>query len=105
MMNAASSGDLHQEARLLAAAPEQVSQADWQLFYEHIIDIIARDIDDLTSADGRPARDPKRAAKALVAMVAGWFRMQLFAEAVTVGDAVAFGERAVELFLAGRSAW
>jgi TetR/AcrR family transcriptional repressor of mexJK operon len=91
--------------RLLAAAPTELAQGLRQVRYNLMIDLITRDITEFTTADGNPARDARRTATDLLAMLAGWFRMESLVGQVDERDAVAFGHRAVDLFLAARSVW
>jgi AcrR family transcriptional regulator len=91
--------------RLLASAPTELAQGLRQVRYNLMIDLITRDIVEFTAADGKPAREPRRTATDLLAMLAGWFRMESLVGLVNEDDAVAFGHRAVELFLAARSVW
>src|SRR5262249_23255352 len=90
MMIVASSDDLRAFARLMAAALPQISQTYWKLCYQTGIDIISRDIEEFSAAEGQPAREPRRVATELVAMLAGWFRMEFLTHGVTALDAVAF---------------
>ena len=105
IMAIASSEALRDIDRLMAAAPAQLFKGQRQRAYNQIIKILADEIGTFTSAEGRPARDPRQVAKDLIAIVAGWFRIEPLARAITTQDLVAFGDRAVELFVAGRSVW
>jgi TetR/AcrR family transcriptional regulator, mexJK operon transcriptional repressor len=91
--------------RLLTTAPTDLAQGMRKVRYNLMIDLITRDITEFTTADGNPARDPRRTATDLLAMLAGWFRMESLVGPVNEHDAVAFGHRAVDLFLAARSVW
>jgi AcrR family transcriptional regulator len=105
LMTLGASEELRAFDRLLAAAPTTLAHAHHQVRYNHMIDVIAHEIEEFTSADGSPARDPRRVASDLLAMLAGWFRMGSLTGPVSTQEAIAFGERAVDLFLAARSVW
>jgi AcrR family transcriptional regulator len=91
--------------RLLSTAPSMFAHTLRQVRYNHMIDILTRDIDEFTCAEGSPVRDPRRVATDLLALLAGWFRMESMIGPVSEHEAVAFGNRAVDLLLAARSVW
>jgi AcrR family transcriptional regulator len=91
--------------RLLSTAPPHLAHSLREVRYNHMIDVLTRDIDELTCADGNPANDPTRVATDLLSMLAGWFRMESMIRAVSEQEAVAFGDHAVDLLLAARKAW
>jgi TetR/AcrR family transcriptional regulator, mexJK operon transcriptional repressor len=105
LMVIGASKELRAFDRLLAAAPTKLAHGLRQVRYNHMIDLIEHDITEFTTADGKPARDSRRTASDILALLAGWFRMESMVGPVTERDAIAFGERAVDLFLAARAVW
>ena len=105
LMVLAASDEVRAFDRLLATAPPKVVQSLQQVRYNHMIDVITREIDEFTRASGNPARNSRRVASDLLAMLAGWFRMESMVGAITQAEAIAFGDRAVDLILAARSVW
>jgi AcrR family transcriptional regulator len=91
--------------KLLSTAPPHLAHTLRQVRFNHMIDVITRDIDEFTCAEGSPIHDPRRVATDLLALLAGWFRMESMIGPVTEVEAVAFGNRAVDLLLAARAAW
>jgi AcrR family transcriptional regulator len=91
--------------RLLSTAPPRLAHTLRKVRHNQIIDVIARDISEFASDDGEPIKDPRRVATDLVALLAGWFRMESMIGEVTEQEAIAFGNRAVDLLLAARKVW
>jgi AcrR family transcriptional regulator len=91
--------------RLLANAPAEVARPFNEVRYSLILDVLAKEIAEFTAAEDSPAQNPKQVASDLVALVSGWFRIQLAMREVTEKEAIAFGHHAVDVMLAARSAW
>jgi len=72
--------------------------------YRYIVDLITRDIEDAAAKDASPARDPGAVARALVAGLTG-FQLQEVGFSECGDDIDRFGQRLVDLIMAGRSAW
>ena len=104
-MVVASSDEVRAFDRLLATAPPAVTQSLQQIRYNHMVEIITREIEEFTLTSGIPARNPRRVASDLLALLAGWFRMESMGGCVSQIEALAFGDRAVDLILAARSVW
>jgi hypothetical protein len=101
----AGSKELRAFERLLYSAPLTLADTLRQVRYNHAIDVLTRDIDELASASGKPASDPRRVATELLALLAGWFHLESMIRAIAEHEAIAFGERAVDLLLAASEAW
>jgi len=91
--------------RLLSGAPPKEARELRAVRTGRMIDVLARDIDEYTRADGTPARNPKWVATDLLALTVGWLRIQTMTRDVSRLEAVAYGRHAVELLLAARAAW
>jgi TetR/AcrR family transcriptional regulator, mexJK operon transcriptional repressor len=105
LMTIGASIELRSFDRLLSTAPTHLAHALRQVRYNHMIDVITRDIDEFTCAEGNPTCDPRRVATELLALIAGWFRMESMVRAVSEQEAIAFGDRAVDLLMAARAVW
>jgi AcrR family transcriptional regulator len=105
LMVLAASDEVRAFDRLLATAPPKVVQSLQQVRYNHMIDVITREIDEFTRASDNPVRNSRRVASDLLALLAGWFRMESMGGVISQAEAIAFGDRAVDLILAARSVW
>lgn len=105
LMVIGASSELRQFDRLLSNAPPKLAHTLRQVRYNLMIDVLTKDIEEFTRASGDSPPDPRRVASDLLAMLAGWFRMESMVGPVTEPEALAFGDRAVDLMLAARAAW
>jgi AcrR family transcriptional regulator len=105
LMALGASEELRAFDRLLSTAPPKLTQSLQHVRYNHMIDVITGEIEEFTRTSGNPARNPRRIASDLLALLAGWFRMESMVGAVSQSEAIAFGDRAVDLILAARSVW
>jgi AcrR family transcriptional regulator len=92
--------------RLISTAPPRLAHTLRQVRYNHMIDILSRDIDEFSPvAEAAPTRDSRRTATDLLVLLAGWLHMESMLGPVSEQDAVEFGNHAVDLLLAARAAW
>ena len=77
----------------------------YEMRYQSLVQNLTVEIRELTRAEGRPARHPRKVALVLTAALAGWIRLETSRRVVPEREAVAFGYHTVGLLLAGRSAW
>ena len=70
-----------------------------------VVRLVADEIAAGTREDPAPAKDPRRVAQMLVAMLYGWFTLEESVGAVSEAEAIAFVDRSVDVLYAGRSAW
>jgi len=91
--------------RLLSTAPLRISQELHKRRYDSAFSFLAAEIETLTRAEGKPARNPSRVAFDLIALLAGWFRIETTMREITVEDAVAYGQHAVDILMGARAEW
>ena len=83
----------------------KLARALYDMRFERVVNLIAGDILECTRAEGRPARNPKRIAEGLMMCFAGWISIQTSLRVVSQREAVQFGNRMVDILIAGRSGW
>lgn len=83
----------------------EVSRAIYEMGYLHIVQILARDIEDAAARDARPVRDAMGVARHLTSAIGGWYQQESSWREVAPAEVEAFADRVVELLLAARAAW
>jgi AcrR family transcriptional regulator len=108
MLTWASSAEVRAFNRLAASAwngPDEIASRHDVIGYTGRVDDIERDILELGPREGVVAKDPRRVATALTAMLAGWLEQKGPGAEVSDAEAVAFAHTAVDLLLNGKTAW
>jgi len=83
----------------------ELSRAMYDFGYTYIINLISRDIEIMADQDAVPASQSRSVAQILVGAVTGWHMQESATRSITVEELIAFGERAVDVVLAGRTGW
>jgi AcrR family transcriptional regulator len=104
-MERAASDELRAFDRLIAGAPPKTAHVLHDIRYNNMVRVLEREIAEFSRAEGKPAQDPRRIASDLMALLAGWFRMETMGRSVSEKEAVAFGHHVVDLIMAARAIW
>jgi AcrR family transcriptional regulator len=108
IMTSLGSEELRGFTKMVAGAPASVpafARAMYETGYRSTVDLLAKEIAELAQSCASPARDPRRVAEMLMAMLAGWYGTQDLLRKVPHEEAIAFADHAVDVVLAGRAAW
>jgi len=73
--------------------------------FSSMVTFLENDIREFGPRSGIAARDPRRVAMALMAMVSGWLAFRTSPEQAAGKEAANFADMAVELLIHGSSAW
>ena len=91
--------------RVLAGAPVHVARVLYELRYNYMVDLLAKEIEQFTRSDSKGAANPRQVAFDLMALATGWFHMQSMVGVVSKRKAIDYGHHAVELIMAARAMW
>lgn len=70
-----------------------------------MLDLLERDIRELSQSAGAPARNPRRVAVTFMATLAGWLEVRGAAPTVSEQEATDFAETVTDLLVRGAAAW
>lgn len=87
------------------SSSEEIGGRHEAIGYEKIMTQLERDIRELGPASGIEARDPKKVATALMAMLGGWIEFVAPTSKAPEIDAQEFAESCVDLLMRGSAAW
>lgn len=108
MLTRATSAEVRAFLGLVASAwndPSDASSRQEVIGYTDMVERLAREIGEYGPKRGIHAKDPKRVATALMAMLAGWAGMSGPGPELAPGEATSFAHSAVDLLLQGSAAW
>ncbi len=91
--------------RVLAAEPLHVTTTLYKGWYEHMIDVLTKEIEQLTASEANRVRNPRQIAFDLMVLLTGWFRAESILGQVSKRKAIAYANHAVDLVMAARTAW
>lgn len=94
--------------RLLQAHGDRfpsLAKAMYDHGYLFVVSLITTDIVAAAKRDDVPVKDADGVARHMVSAIIGWFLQESADRTLTLAEIEAFGTRAVDILIAGRSAW
>lgn len=91
--------------RDVSGPARDLARALYETAYEQAIEDLKQEIIEGTRDYPAPPRDPARVAEMLIAVITGWHTVHDVIKPVSVDEANAYAEHAVDVLFAGRAAW